>query len=336
MTEATGLPVLHFSTAGLGAAEAAAAWCELMAPMYQVARASHAETAPGGQLTAFLLGDILANRTIFHPQHVTRTKRLIERTPDHVVLQLWRSGGTRGEIAGRDASFGPGQVALADRRREVDSRITRSDTLGFVIPRTLLAGIDVDELAPSFDPRRNRLAAAHIEALYRSLPQTRSEAVPAVVADLLAFLRRLADPSRAADVLEGAELDVGLRELAEQLIQTQLGSPLLSPDLIAGKVGVSRATLYRLFAPLGGIMRVVGERRLLAARAALGDPLETRSLTQLSGDCGFRSLPAFSRAFRSRFGITPRDLRSSRVQRWQEERQARADPILRWWSQLGR
>ena len=101
--------MLHYRSEDMPAAEAFDLWRELIAPIYSVERAGHVSDLPGGSVNAVLLGDILANRVSFGSQKVTRSKRLVSRTPDHIVLQLWRSGGTKGEVNGRPPPTSPGR-----------------------------------------------------------------------------------------------------------------------------------------------------------------------------------------------------------------------------------
>ncbi len=89
-----------------------------------------------------------------------------------------------------------------------------------------------------------------------------------------------------------------------------MADPNLTPNEIASDLQVSRATLYRLFAPGGGVMAYVQEQRLLAFCAALADPLEERALGRLSAEHGFSTPAYLSRSFRARFGVSPREWRS--------------------------
>ena len=75
---------------------------------------------------------------------------------------------------------------------------------------------------------------------------------------------------------------------------------------------VSRATLYRLFEPEGGVMHFVQGERLGAVRDALADPLETRTLGRLAETFGFGSPSQLSRSFRNRYGVPPQAWRGER------------------------
>ena len=107
--------------------------------------------------------------------------------------------------------------------------------------------------------------------------------------------------------------------------------PELSPDWLALKLEISRASLYRLFASHGGIMRYVQERRLLAVQAALSDPLETRRLSRLAADLGFKSEAHFSRSFRARFGITASRYRKMQLDASATTQLTSPDVVRQWW-----
>lgn len=78
---------------------------------------------------------------------------------------------------------------------------------------------------------------------------------------------------------------------------------------MAGAVGVSRATLYRLFKPLGGVAYVIQAERLDRAAERLMDRQDRRTVTTIAHASGFADLPHFHHAFRRRFGLRPSDLK---------------------------
>lgn len=329
------VPTLNFSTDALGPAEAFAAWRDLMAPIIQVER-SDGTGLPRGNLSCTMLGDILASRMVFTPQRMIRDRRHAEVTPDHLTFMLYVSGGLTGEIAGCPVTQQRNRVMAADMGRALDARGARSSAIGLTIPRRLLEDVDVARIPMFFDPERNRLLIARLHALYRHIPSTQVDQAKGVEGELIGFMRRLIDGSSASDVLQGSELDIGLAEMAERLIDLHLPSPDLSPEWLAGHLRTSRTSLYRAFEKTGGVMQRVWEKRLEAVRAALENPFETRSITRLAGETGFRTLAHLSRGFRNRYGVPPREWRHVNVgasARTFETSPARAHD---WYEQLGR
>jgi AraC-like DNA-binding protein len=306
------VPTLHFNTDGLDPAHAFAAWRDLMAPIIRVEQ-SEGAAPPRGNLSCTMLGDILASRMIFTPQRMIRDRRHAAVTPDHLTFMLYVSGGLTGEIAGCAVTQQRNRVMAADMGRELDARGARSSAIGLTVPRRLLADIDIERIPMFFDRERNRLLLARLHALYRHLPSTQVERAEEVAAELTGFVRRLLDGSSASDVLRGQELDACVVEMAERLIDLNLASSKLSPEWLAERLGTSRTSLYRAFEQTGGIMHRVWEKRLEAIRTALEDPLETRSITRLASELGFKTLAHLSRSFRSRYGVAPREWRHTRV-----------------------
>jgi AraC-like DNA-binding protein len=111
--------------------------------------------------------------------------------------------------------------------------------------------------------------------------------------------------SSAADTAR-ATWDFGLcRYVEDNLTARDLGAAKL-----AATFGLSRASLYRLFAPVGGVASFIRERRLARAHLELTTPgLQNRRIGPIAYQAGFHSIAAFNRAFRAAYGETPRNVR---------------------------
>ena len=307
-----GLPHYFLTTSGLPPDEAFERWRTFMAPMYEVGPTAQSAVLPSGMNITYGVADLLVHRTLLSTQRTQRDRRLIDAGPDYYLFQLYRSGRFQGTIADKTIPASRGTVSLIGRRHRVDGRIDRADTTGIIVPTNRLHGLSLEGHDLLFDAARNRLLAAQILGLYRRLPTTLLDDAPAVADALVAFLHRLLDPSQASDALEGCELDGGLRGLTEAIVRQNLLRPDLSPEFIAGKMQVSRATLYRLFEPESGVMHFVQGERLKCICDALADPTEGRTLGQLAEVFAFSSLSHLSRSFRSRYGASPRAWRVQR------------------------
>jgi len=108
--------------------------------------------------------------------------------------------------------------------------------------------------------------------------------------------------------------DVGkgsLRRCAEQLIEQQLDNPLLTPTLLASRVGISLRQLYRLFDDGPSLCRYIQQRRLLRSADDLQClRLRHESITRIAYRWGFTDSAHFSRVFKKQFGCTPSEYRS--------------------------
>ena len=89
-----------------------------------------------------------------------------------------------------------------------------------------------------------------------------------------------------------------------------LASRELGIEKITRTFGLSRASLYRLFEPVGGVACYIRTRRLARARKELTAPgLQDHRIGPIAYRAGFQSIPAFNRAFREAYGEPPRNAR---------------------------
>lgn len=98
------------------------------------------------------------------------------------------------------------------------------------------------------------------------------------------------------------------------MIEQDLGDINLCADRIANEQNISRRRLDQLFIEeLGSsISSQISERRLTSAAAELCNPSkEYVNITTVAFRVGYRDSSHFSRAFRSRFGMTPRAWRAA-------------------------
>jgi transcriptional regulator GlxA family with amidase domain len=86
----------------------------------------------------------------------------------------------------------------------------------------------------------------------------------------------------------------------------------LSGDEVARQCGLSVRHLNRLFAgEQTSLMHYVWERRLVRCHCALFDPvLRHRAISDIAFAAGFNDLAHFSRAYRARYGMSPRAART--------------------------
>jgi AraC-like DNA-binding protein len=89
--------------------------------------------------------------------------------------------------------------------------------------------------------------------------------------------------------------------------------PALTPAMVARTLGISVRYLHRLFqSETLTFSEALVQRRLAAARELLARPTSSdKTVVDIAFACGFNSMNAFYRAFRSAYGMTPKDARSN-------------------------
>ena len=97
-------------------------------------------------------------------------------------------------------------------------------------------------------------------------------------------------------------------------IREHLADPKLSAAVVAEAAGVSVRYANMLLAAEGtSLSRLIIKMRLERCRVAFDDPgLIHRSISEIAMDWGFSYLSHFSRVFKARYGLSPRDYRASK------------------------
>jgi acetamidase/formamidase/AraC-like DNA-binding protein len=141
------------------------------------------------------------------------------------------------------------------------------------------------------------------------------DAVARSLADLLfAFTEQLAAP--VADNAGTATTTAMMNRIC-QMIERNLDDPELTPARAAQAAGISERYVQKLFERIGdNFTHYVRERRLQRACADLANPAEThRNISEIAYRYGFGDSAHFSRTFRHRFGLSPREFRQQEAER---------------------
>ncbi len=246
-------------------------------------------------------------------QIMERGSREIALGQRQIMLMALVEGAVEGDADGKGFIFRAGDVAVFDYGRGYRSTTTDFDAIAVMSDRERLPAVfNLPEAHGAVLPAATAAAGLlHRQALalYEfagdlSLAEA-AGALDGLFATAGAALIALLAGKRAAS-LGG---DVALIEQALQVIDDSLQTSNLTPLRVAAALGWSRSTLYRVLEPLGGVGAVVRQRRLArAAQAVVAQAQGPLSARKLAAEHGFASESHFNRAFRARFGLTPRAL----------------------------
>jgi AraC-like DNA-binding protein len=239
---------------------------------------------------------------------MTRGPALVARGVDQVLILLQRAGTCESECNGRRVRIEAGDVAIFDYARPFHSAVTDYENLMVILAREAVpAALLAIEPHGLIFPRASgaaRLVGAAMQEFYTQADDLTVSEAEAAVEGIVALTTACARAKLADDEADHVK---SRRKAALDYVDAHLADEHLGPDEIAAAANVSRASLYRLLAAEGGIRAVLLKRRLdQALRLMLADNKDDRSLADIAKCCGFGGTSQFSRAFRARFGVPPR------------------------------
>lgn len=311
-------PVAHavFSVNELPEPARYAVWRESISCIFEVdADAEARRRGFRATVDSHVVGSMMLARTGTQAQRWERAERTIARDGmDHYMVQLFEAGTMVAEHRRGTTELPAGGLLVFDLAQAVRTRTDAFTNLSLIVPRDQLDGLlksPDDQHMRALSPAEPlvQLLRDQMRSLKAVAPRMTAaeglELAPAVAAMVAACLNGTALPADGA-----AEGGMAMARLVQikRVIERDLHDPRLTPAAIARKCGVSRSKLYALFAPQGGVADYVRERRLRRAmRLLLGQEGGCRSIADVALACGFTNASAFSRAFKQRFGLTPRD-----------------------------
>lgn len=243
---------------------------------------------------------------------MTRGPGLIARGADQLLILLQTEGSVDNDYSGRRARRQTGDVEIIDYARPLRSAATDYGNLMIVLARASVpAGLLALNPHGLIFPRESgaaRLIGAAMQTFYAQADHLTVSEAEAAIEGIVALTTAYARIRLAGDELEQLK---SRRKAALDYIDANLGNAQLGPDDIAEAINLSRASLYRILATEGGIRAVLLKRRLdEALRLMLEDSNDDHSLKKIVRHCGFGGTSQFSRAFRARFGVPPRQYRA--------------------------
>ena len=291
------------------AAWAAGAWPSVAAAFDSTPRDafySHAVNADLGGMTV---------------QFATGSARTLNRTADRaredgnssLVVGINADGVIEADAGGRPLRVLAGQVLLLDLAQPCRVAIPASRSIQLAVPRALatrylgavrrLHGRVIPVGAASLFVDHLR----QLEDVIPSLAVAQGPRLAGVLLDLLAIGTRR-DETAGATAREAGDIrDSGSIRAA---IEASVVTPPISVAALCQKLGVSRSTLSRMFRGEGGVEAHLRNLRLARVREALLDPRNGERIGGLAQRWGFTDASHLTRAFRTRYGMTPSAMRA--------------------------
>lgn len=269
-----------------------------------------------GRVTAASVAGTHLRRIASVPHRFDRTVRQV-RSADEDFLQiaLARRGRTLVVQDGREAVIGPGEFVIYDSSRPFT--FVTSDCFEYQVclhPKGALplsAAETAAVTAITFDGRRGigamlpPLLSSLNRAIGDDVPEAAQEAVARTIGDVFVALVRSAVPAAAPENLHVTR--------ARGFIREHIADRDLDPAGVAAACAISVSYLHKLFAEEGTtVAGAIREERLQGAWADLRRPeLAHVGVGAIGARWGMPDPAAFSRAFRTRFGRSPKAHRES-------------------------
>ena len=234
---------------------------------------------------------------------------------DGIMVQYTEQGEISSEHTYGFDKVEAGDIFFVDLAREARVTVSKFNTYNLLVPRNLFEnkGLDAEKLHMfklSGNTALTDILGRHIkELLTHAETMTISEA-EAVTEPTLALIEAAVSTSKAKTGQSSATIVHGNLSEIKKFIDDNLTNPELEADTIAQHLGLSRAKLYRIADPLGGIQRFIKNRRLHHAfRSLTKETSQIVSISSLAYDMGFSSENTFRRAFKEEFELTPTEAR---------------------------
>jgi AraC-like DNA-binding protein len=305
-----------WSTDTVSPRQALSYWKDAVCDAFLKVQTEYDDTARfRGKITSTPIGTLLANDVVSQSHIVKRNAQGIGRDRDaHFFVNLHRAGTCSLMQGGNTQTPSVGDFSFHDSTRPFELHFRDDMALTcFVVPQSTILARTTHARSAVARP----LPLGGAGALFRSFASTLAMTAPSLSApasmsagnifiDLLALALGANDDGREAG---RPAVRRALFEQACAQIRSMIADPDLTVIAAADAVGMAPRTLQTLFKTQGASFTsyVVEQRllladRLLAARQAM-------SVTDVAYAVGFSDLSHFSRTFRRRFGLSPRDRR---------------------------
>ena len=306
-------PPIHLDPVQVGADSVADAWQALTRDFYDT-RPLGPEECFDAAASAHWVDDLLLSRVRFDASTFWREPaRFPSDESDFVTIQWYVTGSLRGRVGDRALYMAPDRVCVHDFAVPYRGWSENSEVWGLAIPRTRIADAELLRRrapiisVPVGSPSGLMLTTALHTAweTVQRVPGGGSELASALVGLVNGVLdpvaRRLHDARLAA---------------MKSYLRRRLADPTLSGADLQQHFHYSRATVYRLFEPDGGVAHFIRDERLRRCYDDLAHPDQGGRTTVggVAARWGYPDAAQFGRAFRSRYGQPPRDvLREART-----------------------
>jgi len=294
-------------------------WRNGMTPLFEMdALDAKARESFAVQLTSYQFADVAIASGSSSAAMFQRTAPMVARSSlDNICLLVYSKGGCALEAEGRDAEVHAGDVCFFDLSRPSALRAPNYQSLTLILPRASLQPhvADLDGLHGRILRKSsplNAMLVGHLRTLFAEAPMLSTTDGRAAANGTAALIAAFAGTSGNGRSMIARSSSAASLLTFRQFIEANLEDFDLGPESMCRQLGVSRATLYRAFEPMGGVRHYILQRRLARARKLISDPAHVHHrVGAIAFRCGFSNVSVFSRSFHQAYGVSATEMRGA-------------------------
>ncbi len=263
--------------------------------------------------------------------HVHRhTEKHIQQSGGFVSVHRYLDGAMIGETAGKPIAMMPGRILIRDFAMPYHGVMLPSVIQVLLIPHQALgfrSGTHPGQIFFDAGTTLGQVMHRQFDEIFAGLLSGQKTVELSRFQQLLSCVKLAINRGNVdRDVRARVRHDLG--GVIKDFVEKHLRSPELKTATLLKEFGVSRATLFRIFEPYGGVRSYISKRRMGRAIFQIAQAYSTRGqISQASSDWGFSSDANFNRAVHRHFGAAPSALFSQAVRK--DERSAHNRSRLR-------
>ncbi len=306
------------STRGVNQAARSRHWHETIAQTYfPLELTFQRPEAFDGELTSWDLGSVSISRLTSDALLYRRLpKHFREPGPEEFLVTLPARSEVRFAQGGREVRANPGAFFIERSHEPYEfSHAEPADLWVMKLSKDMLGGrIRAPDRFCSLQFDATNGANGLFVDMVHLIPQrydAMTEETRAIVGRQLVDLLALAIQTDERVLTSGAS-SVRAAHLAriEAFVRRHVDDPELGPEAVATGCGISVRYLHELLRDTNTTLgQWIRDMRLQAAMEDLKNPADRRAIGEISYARGFTDQAQFSRAFRARFGVTPKEAR---------------------------
>lgn len=311
MSSADPIPSSHFDASTLDPRVRAEAWRAFSKELVDITPLRQPQRDIRFSWNAWHLKDVIAYGFVDDCLIGKRTKKHTSLSQRYLSIRVYKNGRSRGLVGDQLCHTSAGNIHVMDFSLERYGVDIDNVVDGVYVPQKAV-GYDPSRHPGSFnipvDTPLGRTLSFAIQSLLHDLPDMRWHHAPAVKARVLALLRAVFANTGVDDEARAAFADARLGAM-RQFVDRHLADATLGVDRLCRAFHVSRSTLFRIFAELGGVEAYIRERRTdHAFRDLLYSPPARGAVGQIAEAWCFDSASHFHRQFRAQYGAQPSEV----------------------------